>query len=153
MKGAFTGADKTREGQFEQAEGGTIFLDEVGELSPAAQVKLLRALEEKRIVRVGTSAEIAVDARVIAATNRNLLEEVAGERFRADLYYRLAVAMLRLPAIAERTGDLNLLIDHFLDEINGESAREPGHVEKHLSAGARKRFYDAMHQKMNSSTP
>ena len=138
VKGAFTGADKNREGHFEQAEGGTIFLDEVGELSPPAQVKLLRALEEKRIVRVGTSAEIEVDARVIAATNRNLLEEVAGERFRADLYYRLAVAVLRLPAVAERTGDLNLLIDHFLDEINGESAREPGHVEKHLSAGARK---------------
>ncbi len=138
VKGAFTGAGRDRRGHFEEAGEGTIFLDEVGELSAPAQVKLLRALEEKRIVRVGTSEEIPVDARVIAATNRNLQQDVADERFRADLYYRLAVAVLRLPPIVERHGDLGLLIDYFLDEINGESAAEPGHVEKNLTVGAKR---------------
>lgn len=136
-KGAFTGADRLRKGYFESADGGTLFLDEIGELPPYAQVKLLRVLQEGEVVRVGASKPIGVDVRVIAATNRTLTHEITQGRFREDLYYRLAVAVLKLPPLRERTGDLGLLVDRLLDQINKESAHEPGYRNKKLSASAR----------------
>lgn len=113
-KGAFTGAAHRRVGKFEQAQGGTIFLDEVGELSPDAQVKLLRVLQEKEIVRIGGDAPVKVDVRIIAATNRRLEKEVAEGRFRLDLYYRLSVFPIELSPLRERKRDIPLLADHFL---------------------------------------
>jgi transcriptional regulator with GAF, ATPase, and Fis domain len=136
-KGAFTGAIQQRQGHFEAADGGTLFLDELGELPAPAQVKLLRVLQEGEIVRLGTSKAMKVDVRVIAATNRTLIEEVAAGRFREDLFYRLAVAVLKIPALRERAGDLGLLIDHLLRQVNEEAAWEPGFKEKKLSSGAR----------------
>lgn len=136
-KGAFTGAIQDRKGYFEAVHGGTLFLDEIGELPLPAQVKILRALQEKKVVPVGGTAEIEVDVRIIAATNRNLMTEVTEGRFRQDLYYRLAVAVLHLPPLREREGDLSLLIDHMLDMVNRESVEEPGYVNKKISASAR----------------
>ena len=136
-KGAFTGAVTDRMGHFEAANGGTLFLDEIGELTQAMQVKLLRVLQEEAVVRVGTSNPIPVDVRIIAATNRTLAEEVSAGKFRADLFYRIAVAVLKLPPIRERSGDLNMLIDHALDKVNRESAAEMDWKEKNLSASAR----------------
>ena len=136
-KGAFTGADRLRKGYFEAASGGTLFLDEIGELPAPAQVKLLRVMQEGEVVRVGATRAIGVDVRVIAATNRTLTHEITEGRFREDLYYRLAVAVLKLPPLRERTGDLGLLVDHLLDQINEESAHEPGYRKKKLSASAR----------------
>ena len=136
-KGAFTGADRMRKGYFEAAGGGTLFLDEIGELPAPAQVKLLRVLQEGEVVRVGATRPIGVDVRVIAATNRTLTEEIVRSRFREDLYYRLAVAVLKLPPLRERQGDLGPLVDRLLDQINEESAREPGYRNKKLSASAR----------------
>ncbi|MBU5614468.1 sigma-54 interaction domain-containing protein [Geomonas azotofigens] len=136
-KGSFTGAVEDRKGYFEAANGGTLFLDEIGELPLKAQVKILRALQEKEVSRVGETSPIPVDVRIIAATNRNLLKEVAEHRFRVDLYYRLAVAVLQLPPLRKRDGDVSLLIDHFLEQINTESKNEPGYVHKNISANAR----------------
>lgn len=136
-KGSFTGADKQRKGHFEMANGGTIFLDEIGELPKDMQVRLLRVLQEGEITRVGSSTPINVDVRLIAATNRTLTEEVAADRFREDLFYRLAVAYLKLPALAERTGDLTLLIDTLLERVNQESEEDPTHKHKKLSVSAR----------------
>jgi DNA-binding NtrC family response regulator len=113
-KGAFTGATRTRRGAFEQASGGTLFLDEIGELPPPAQAKLLRVLEARVITRVGGESEIDVDARVVAATNRDLEAEVAAGHFREDLYYRLNVHIVRVPALRERCGDVPELTGHFL---------------------------------------
>lgn len=137
QKGAFTGAVQTRVGYFETASTGTLFLDEVGELPLSAQVKILRAVQEKEITRVGATKPIKVDVRMIAATNRTLVEEVASGCFRADLFYRLAVAILHLPPLRERPGDLSLLIEQLLDQINRESASEPGYSQKKISASAR----------------
>ena len=114
VKGAFTGAKQSREGLFYYARGGTLFLDEISEMPPAAQAKLLRVLEERRIRPVGSEQEIPVDVRVIAATNRDLKAEVADHRFRQDLYYRLQVVEVTLPPLRDRPEDLPLLIEHFM---------------------------------------
>jgi len=113
-KGAFTGADRRKEGKFRQAEGGTIFLDEVSEMSPAMQVKLLRVLQEREITRVGGDEVIKVDVRVIAATNKNLIREMESGRFREDLYYRLNVVTINVPPLRERKEDIPLIAQHFL---------------------------------------
>jgi len=113
-KGSFTGAVMTRQGLFEMADGGTLFLDELGELPLDLQPKLLRALEQREIRRVGSSKSIKVDVRIIAATNRNLEDEVRSGRFRQDLFYRLSVVRLMLPALRDRVDDISLLVRHFL---------------------------------------
>jgi transcriptional regulator with PAS, ATPase and Fis domain len=136
-KGAFTGASSKRAGHFETAKGGTIFLDEVGELPPRQQVKLLRVLQEKQITRVGSSSSIDVDVRIIAATHRNLPKAVTDGDFREDLFYRLAVAIIALPPLRQRPGDLNLLIDHLLADINDKCSDQPSWQDKKLSASAR----------------
>jgi len=123
-KGSFTGAVMSRQGLFEMAQGGTIFLDELGELSLDLQPKLLRALEQREIRRVGSNKPIKIDVRVIAATNRNLQDEVKAGRFREDLYYRLSVVRLVLPALRERREDIPLLVKHFLR--NSRFNKEPG---------------------------
>lgn len=127
VKGSFTGAVGDRRGLWEEAEGGTLFLDEIGETSPAMQVKLLRALQEGEIRRVGASKSIKVDSRIIAATNRNLEAEVKANRFREDLYYRLSVVTLRVPSVTERRTDIPLLTDHFLRLAEGKVGRGPLH--------------------------
>lgn len=139
-KGAFTGADRERRGYFEQASGGTLFLDEIGELPLTAQVKLLRPLQEGEIVRVGKSEPVNVDVRILAATNRTLIDEVAAGRFREDLFFRLAVATLRMPPLRERGGDVGLLVDGLLTRLNEDWKKEPGFTRKKLSAGARNVF-------------
>jgi len=121
VKGAFTGAIREKKGRFELADGGTIFLDEVGELSPATQVKLLRVLQDGSFERVGSEHTIRVDARVISATNKNLEEEVAAGRFRLDLYYRLCVMPVILPPLRNRQGDIPLLAKRFLEHYSEES--------------------------------
>jgi transcriptional regulator with PAS, ATPase and Fis domain len=125
-----------QEGHLETADGGTLFLDELGELPEYAQVKLLRALQEREIVRLGATKPTKVDVRIIAATNRTLTDEVAAGRFREDLFFRLAVAVLKIPPLRERTGDLGLLIDRLLEQVNREAAFEPGYKHKTLSASA-----------------
>ncbi len=119
-KGAFTDARESRPGKFEQADGGTLFLDEAGDLALDAQAKLLRSLQEQQIVRIGARVPKSVDVRVIAATNKDLEREVSAGRFREDLYWRLNVVQIHLPALRERTQDLSLLVDHFLDRLNEE---------------------------------
>jgi len=136
-KGAFTGANSARVGHFEAAHTGTIFLDEIGELPKEMQVKLLRTVQEGEVKRIGTTQARKVDIRIIAATNRNLIEEVAVGSFREDLFYRLAVAVIKLPPLREREGDVSLLIDRFLEQINRESANEPGYKQKRISPSAR----------------
>ena len=116
-KGSFTSAIKHRIGKFEQAHGGTLFLDEIGDMTLSAQAKVLRALQEGKITRVGGEKELSVDVRVIAATNKNLLEEVNQKNFRLDLYHRLSVILIEVPALNERTDDIPLLVSHFLQEI------------------------------------
>ena len=137
-KGAFTNATKDTLGYFQTAHGGTLFLDELGELPPAAQVKLLRALEERAIVPVGGAKEEKVDVRIIAATNRNLLKEVTAGNFRSDLFYRLAVGILRLPALRERGEDLELLLEHTLAKANVELSKHGGTIHKKFSDSAKK---------------
>ncbi len=114
-KGAFTGADRRREGKFVQANEGTLFLDEIGETSQAMQVKLLRVLQEQELVRIGGEDTISIDVRIIAATNRDLEEEVTKGNFREDLYYRLNVVMLTVPPLCDRGDDIPLLVEHFVD--------------------------------------
>ena len=118
-KGAFTSAVKQRKGKFELAHGGTLFLDEIGDMSPSAQAKVLRALQENRITRVGGDEDIAVDVRIVAATNRNLLAEIDGGHFREDLYHRLAVILVEVPPLNDRREDVPLLVNHFLGRICG----------------------------------
>ena len=113
VKGAFTSAHKERKGKFEAAHGGTLFLDEIGDMSLPAQAKVLRALQEHKVQRVGSDKDISVDVRVIAATNKNLSEEINARRFREDLFHRLAVIEIQVPPLNDRRGDIPLLIDHF----------------------------------------
>jgi two-component system response regulator HydG len=122
-KGAFTGATARREGRFERARGGTLFLDEVGEISPSAQVKLLRVLQEGEIERLGGTQTVAVDVRLVAATNKDLRREVAEGRFREDLFYRLNVVEVRIPSLASRREDIPLLADHFLRRYCAKNAK------------------------------
>ena len=136
VKGAFTDAHEDREGKFELADGGTLLLDEIGELSPGGQAKLLRVLEEKTVVRVGGSAPIRTDARVIAATNQNLAEMVREKRFREDLYYRLNVVTLELPPLRERGDDVILLAEYFLEQLSAKVGR----ATPRLKESARKRL-------------
>jgi transcriptional regulator with GAF, ATPase, and Fis domain len=136
-KGAFTGADRQAIGQFEAANNGTLFLDEIGELPLAAQVKLLRALQEHEIKRVGSTKTIGINVRIIAATNRTLLGEIAEGRFRADLFYRLAVGVIRLPPLREREGDVSLLVEYFLKRINAENAVDSAWEDKSFTAAAK----------------
>jgi len=129
VKGAFTGAWKDKPGRLEAASGGTLFLDEIAELAPELQAKLLRFLEERRFERVGDSKTVEVDARIVAATNRDLEAEVDGGRFRADLFYRLAVVSLQLPPLRERREDLGGLVDHLLRALAARHGREVPRLE------------------------
>ncbi|WP_438946515.1 sigma-54-dependent transcriptional regulator [Sediminibacterium sp.] len=131
-KGSFTSAVKQRIGKFEQAQGGTLFLDEIGDMSLSAQAKVLRALQEGKITRVGGDKEIAVDVRVVAATNKDLIKEVEAKNFRLDLYHRLGVILIHVPSLNERREDIPLLVQHFIEEI----AKEYGQTPKAIAAGA-----------------
>ncbi len=122
-KGAFTSAIKQRKGKFEQAHGGTLFLDEVGDMSLSAQAKVLRALQEHKVSRVGSDKDIEVDVRVITATNKNLKEEIAQKNFREDLYHRLSVIIIQVPALKERLEDIPLLAEYFIEQICTEYGR------------------------------
>ena len=132
VKGSFTGANKDRAGKFEAANGGTIFLDEIGDMSLSAQAKVLRAFQENRIQRVGSDKDIKVNVRVLAATNKNLKKEIAEGRFREDLYHRLAVILIKIPALNDRREDIPLLIDFFTKKI----AKEQGSPLKVFSSEA-----------------
>ncbi|GGC86967.1 Fis family transcriptional regulator [Flavobacterium lutivivi] len=132
VKGAFTSAVKDRAGKFEAADGGTIFLDEIGDMSLPAQAKVLRALQENLIQRVGTDKDIKVNVRVIAATNKDLKKEIAEGRFREDLYHRLAVILIKVPALNDRRDDIPLLVEHFSSKI----AEEQGNAQKSFSKDA-----------------
>jgi len=132
VKGAFTSAVKDRAGKFEAADGGTIFLDEIGDMSLAAQAKVLRALQESLIQRVGADKDIKVNVRVIAATNKDLKKEIEEGRFREDLYHRLAVILIKVPALNDRRDDIPLLIEHFTNKI----AEEQGNATKKFSKKA-----------------
>ena len=129
-KGSFTGSYKQKIGKFEQANGGTIFLDEIGDMSLSAQAKVLRALQENRIVRVGGDKEIQVDVRVLAATNKNLREEIDAKNFREDLYHRLAVIIIEVPALNDRRNDIPLLTNHFINSICTEYGVQPKKIEE-----------------------
>jgi DNA-binding NtrC family response regulator len=138
VKGSFTGANKDRAGKFEAANGGTIFLDEIGDMSLSAQAKVLRALQENRIARVGSDRDIKVDVRVIAATNKDLQKEISEGKFREDLYHRLAVILINVPALNDRRDDIPLLIEFFANQI----AQEQGTAVKTFSEEAIKLLQD-----------
>ena len=121
-KGSFTSAIKQHKGKFEQADGGTLFLDEIGDMSLAAQAKVLRVLQERKLSRVGSDKDIEVDVRVIAATNKNLRDEIAAGRFREDLFHRISVIVINVPSLDERKSDIPILVDYFVDQICSESA-------------------------------
>jgi two-component system, NtrC family, nitrogen regulation response regulator NtrX len=133
-KGSFTSAIKQRIGKFEQANGGTLFLDEIGDMSLSAQAKVLRALQEGKITRVGADKDINVDVRVIAATNKDLLEEVDGKNFRLDLYHRLSVILIHVPSLNDRRDDIPMLVDQFLEDI----CADYGIVKKNIEEDALK---------------
>jgi DNA-binding NtrC family response regulator len=126
VKGSFTGANKDRAGKFEAANGGTIFLDEIGDMSAKAQAKVLRALQENKIQRVGSDKDIKVDVRILSATNKDLKQEIENKRFREDLYHRLAVILINVPSLNDRRDDIPLLINHFAAKI----AQEQGNATK-----------------------
>ena len=129
-KGAFTSAVSQRKGKFEQAQGGTLFLDEVGDMSASAQAKVLRALQENKISRVGSDMDISVDVRVVAATNKDLKAAIANGEFREDLYHRLAVVPIHVPSLAERASDIPLLVAHFLEVLCAQTGRPVPKVSK-----------------------
>ena len=128
-RGAFTSAIKQRKGKFEQADGGTLFMDEIGDMSLAAQAKVLRALQESRISRVGSDKDIEVDVRVIAATNKDLREEIRKGNFREDLYHRIGVIVVRVPALREHAEDIPTLVDHFIRTISAEYGTRPKAID------------------------
>ena len=128
-RGAFTSAIKQRKGKFEQADGGTLFMDEIGDMSLAAQAKVLRALQESRISRVGSDRDIEVNVRVVAATNKNLREEIQKGNFREDLYHRLAVIVVRVPPLREHAGDIPALVEHFIRTIASEYGSAPKPID------------------------
>jgi len=138
VKGSFTGANKDRAGKFEAANGGTIFLDEIGDMSLSAQAKVLRALQENKISRVGSDRDIKVNVRVVAATNKDLKKEIAEGNFREDLYHRLAVILIKVPALNDRREDIPLLINFFADKI----ANEQGNAKKSFSDKAIKKLQE-----------
>lgn len=129
-KGSFTSAIKQRIGKFEQAKGGTLFLDEIGDMSLDAQAKVLRALQEGKITRVGGDKEIKVDVRVIAATNKDLMEEVEEKKFRLDLYHRLSVILIKVPSLNERKSDIPVLVKHFIAELSNEYNQAEKDIDK-----------------------
>ena len=129
-KGSFTSAIKQRIGKFEQANGGTLFLDEIGDMSLSAQAKVLRALQEGKITRVGGDKEINVDVRVVAATNKDLLKEVEAKNFRLDLYHRLGVILIHVPSLNERRVDIPLLVDKFLKDIAVDYGQQTKSIDK-----------------------
>ena len=135
VKGSFTSAIKDRKGQFELADGGTLFLDEIGDMSLSAQAKVLRALQENQITPVGSGKSIPVNVRVLAATNKNLKEEIAAGRFREDLYHRLSVIVIEVPPLNDRREDIPALVEHFLDQLADQGLKtfSPGAM-KHLEA-------------------
>ena len=138
VKGSFTSAVKDRKGKFETAHNGTLFLDEIGDLSLSAQAKVLRALQENKIQRVGSDKDLTVDVRVLAATNKDLQKEIAEGRFREDLYHRLAVIVIRVPALKDRLEDIPLLCEHFIDQI----AKKDGLTAKSIKPAALKKLQD-----------
>ncbi|MBN3581722.1 sigma-54-dependent Fis family transcriptional regulator [Algoriphagus aestuarii] len=137
-KGAFTSAHKQRQGKFEQAQGGTLFLDEIGDMSLSAQSKVLRALQENLINRVGSDKDIKVDVRVLAATNKDLKSEIKEGKFREDLYHRLSVILIQVPALKDRKEDIPLLVNKFLEDI----ASENGDAKKSISSAALKKLQE-----------
>ena len=128
-KGAFTSAIKQHKGKFEQADGGTLFLDEIGDMSLAAQAKVLRVLQEKKLSRVGSDKDIIVDVRVLAATNKNLKAEIEKGTFREDLYHRLSVIVINVPTLDDRKTDIPLLVDHFIGQICAETGMPAREVD------------------------
>ncbi|QIE60577.1 sigma-54-dependent Fis family transcriptional regulator [Rasiella rasia] len=136
VKGAFTSANKDRAGKFEAANGGTIFLDEVGDMSLSAQAKVLRALQENKVQRVGSDKDIKVNVRVLAATNKDLMKEISEGNFREDLYHRLAVILVKVPALNDRRDDIPILVDYFTKKIAGEH----GTAQKKFSDNALKKL-------------
>ena len=138
VKGSFTGANKDRAGKFEAANGGTIFLDEIGDMSLSAQAKVLRALQENKVSRVGSDKDIKVDVRVVAATNKDLKKEISEGRFREDLYHRLAVILIKVPALNDRRDDIPLLVEHFTKQI----ASEQGTAVKNFADKAIKKLQE-----------
>lgn len=129
-KGSFTSAVKQHKGKFEQADGGTLFLDEIGDMSLAAQAKVLRVLQEKKLSRVGSDKDIEVNVRVLAATNKDLKEEIAKGNFREDLYHRLSVIVIKVPSLDQRKEDIPLLVEYFIDQICSETGMPRREVEK-----------------------
>lgn len=137
-KGAFTSAIKQRKGKFEQAEGGTLFLDEIGDMSASVQAKVLRALQENKITRVGGEKELKVNVRILAATNKNLLTEIKANNFREDLYHRLSVILVEVPSLNDRKVDIPILANHFLDKI----CEDNGMPKKELTESAIKELQE-----------
>jgi DNA-binding NtrC family response regulator len=137
-KGSFTSAIKQHKGKFEQADGGTLFLDEIGDMSLAAQAKVLRVLQEKKLSRVGSDKDINVDVRVLAATNKNLKDEIEKGNFREDLYHRLSVIVIKVPALDDRKGDIPLLVEHFIAQICAET----GMASREMDADAMQLLID-----------
>ena len=128
-RGAFTSAIKQRKGKFEQANGGTLFMDEIGDMSLSAQAKVLRALQESKISRVGSDKDVSVDVRVVAATNKDILAEIARGNFREDLYHRLSVILIKVPPLRERAGDIAELVEYFVAQIAAEQHTSPKRVD------------------------
>ena len=137
-KGSFTSAIKQHKGKFEQADGGTLFLDEIGDMSLAAQAKVLRVLQERKLSRVGSDKDITVDVRVLAATNKNLKDEIAKGTFREDLYHRLSVIVMNVPTLNERSDDIPLLVEYFINQVSAET----GMPKRKVDADAMKLLVD-----------